>query len=42
MAFWIRDFRPLPEMFPREFPLMADVVAVGAQRRRLPGAAFSR
>jgi hypothetical protein len=37
MAFWIRDFQPLPEMFPHEFPLMADVhVAVEAQRRHIP------
>jgi len=37
MAFLIRDFRPLPEMFPPAFPLMADVhVAVAAQRQGIP------
>jgi hypothetical protein len=37
MAFLIRHFRPLPGMFPSEFPLMADVhVAVEAQRQRIP------
>jgi hypothetical protein len=37
MAFLIDHFRPTPEMFPRDYPLMADVhVAVAAQRQRIP------
>jgi hypothetical protein len=37
MAFRLDHFLPTPEMFPRDFPLMADVhVAVAAQRQRLP------